>query len=66
MEVVSVKMELIVVKLVAVWVGVVFSYLFALSDGFHFRVRPWQAVPRPLVEMKSRGLVSGPLLPLFL
>jgi len=43
------------VKLVVVWVGMVFAEFFALSDGSHFVARPLRVLPRPLAEVKSRG-----------
>jgi len=53
-EVVQVKVEVKVVKVVVVWVGVVCTESFVLSNGLHFVVRPFRAFPHPLTEVKSK------------
>lgn len=57
------KLEVMAVKLVAVWLGVVCTEFFALSNGWHFVERPSRALHSPLKEMKSEGY---PLVPYFL
>ena len=46
-------MEVMVVKLVVVWVEVVFTEFFALSYGSHFAMIPSRALPHPIAEMNQ-------------